>query len=86
MVEWAQVFMEAVGANPDMLRAPLKEPLAPRLQPDPTQAEVISTACSGSGAPSHALDQLVGPKNFVERTSSEKHVSCPCPFKFLAAG
>ena len=35
--------------------------------------EVLATACSGTGAPSHALTQLVGAQNVVEVVSSESH-------------
>ena len=37
-------------------------------------SEVIGTACSGSGAPCHALMQLVGQHNYVEHFASETHV------------
>ncbi|CAL1173963.1 unnamed protein product [Cladocopium goreaui] len=35
---------------------------------------VVSTACTGSGAPTHALEQLITRKGFNERVASEKHV------------
>ena len=34
---------------------------------------MIGTACSGSGAPCHALAQLVGPDNYKELFASEIH-------------
>ena len=37
--------------------------------------QVLATACTGSGAPTHALQQLVGKENINERIASEKHVS-----------
>lgn len=38
--------------------------------------EVIATGCSGSGAPSLALEELVGKHNFTEVVSSEIHAPC----------
>ena len=52
-----------MGTNPDKLREPLAKPL------------LIGTACSGSGAPSFALRELLGPHNVVEMFASEKHVA-----------
>ena len=39
-------------------------------------SEVVATACSGTGAPSYALQELVGRHNFSEVISSEKHATC----------
>lgn len=40
------------------------------------QPEVIGTACSGSGAPVHALAELIGQSNYMELFASENHVPC----------
>ena len=40
-----------------------------------SQCKVLATACSGSGAPSLALEALVGHYNFSEVVSSESHAS-----------
>ena len=37
--------------------------------------KVVGSACSGSGAPSFALRQLVGDNNFDEVVSSENHAA-----------
>ena len=60
---WAKIFQEAVGVDPKNLKKVLEIPLC------------ICTACSGSGAPSYALDELIGRRNFVEVAASEKHVA-----------
>ncbi|CAL1163284.1 unnamed protein product [Cladocopium goreaui] len=39
----------------------------------PSHAQVVGTACSGSGAPCHALAQLVGDANYKELFASEIH-------------
>ena len=41
----------------------------------PSLPQVVSTACTGSGAPTHALEQLITRKGFNERVASEKHAS-----------
>ena len=38
-------------------------------------AQALATGCSGSGAPTHALQQLVG-ENYHEEISSESHDAC----------
>ena len=52
--------------------------------------QVLATACSCTGSPSYALKKLVGPGNFTEPISSEKHVArirnisdCSCSCRSL---
>lgn len=45
--------------------------------------EVLSTACSGTGAPTHALCQLVGEKNYSEDIASEINAPKFCNIFFL---
>ena len=39
------------------------------------QLQVVTTGCSGTGAPVHALSQIVGISNIDEHASAEKHVA-----------
>lgn len=39
-------------------------------------SQVVTTGCSGSGAPIHALCKIVGESNVRELAASENHVSC----------
>ena len=40
----------------------------------PRLTQIVGTACSGTGAPSHALNQII-PDGFAEEISSEKHAA-----------
>ena len=64
-MSWAQRFVAIVGADLQSWQARRRRPL------------VVATGCSGSGAPSRALDALIGPGNYVEaprNAPSQRHV------------
>eukprot|EP00930_Biecheleria_cincta_P048430 TRINITY_DN33740_c0_g1_i1.p1 TRINITY_DN33740_c0_g1~~TRINITY_DN33740_c0_g1_i1.p1 ORF type:complete len:233 (-),score=23.95 TRINITY_DN33740_c0_g1_i1:18-665(-) len=58
---WPDNYCSRMCMNPVQLKMQLDEPL------------VIQTGCSCTGAPVHALIQLVGEDNIVEPFGSEKH-------------
>ncbi|CAK8999318.1 unnamed protein product [Durusdinium trenchii] len=62
-VNWAPVFFNACGMPAEQYAHALSQPL------------VVGTACTGSAAPSFALDQIVGAHNFSEVIASESHAT-----------
>ncbi|CAK9053651.1 unnamed protein product, partial [Durusdinium trenchii] len=60
-LSWARLGLGKLGLSPDLLQQPLDDKL------------VVTTGCSGTGAPTLALVELVGQSNLVEIAASERH-------------
>ena len=39
--------------------------------------EVMVSGCSGTGAPTYALSQIIGPDNVIEMAASDKSAASP---------
>lgn len=61
-LQWPEAFLNAASVCAGIFQKPLGD-----------DKLVIGTACSGSGAPCHALAQLVGDRNYEELFASELH-------------
>ena len=72
-LRWAEHNCSSLGIDMQVLQSPLDKPLS------------ITTACSCSGAPTHALDQLITRSNYCEVWAAEIHALGICSLRVHVA-